>query len=247
MVDTAQRTPRWGNEARDRKALAIWRTLEHCCGPEVADGRWLDVGCGSGGIAAALAGSVRQIHGIDPEAWPSWQDAMSRHANLSLYVGVFDCELPPVPDASFDVVVCNQVYEHVGNPLALLRNIQRVLKPTGVCYFAGPNLLWPIEPHVFWPFVHWMPRAQALRLMKVLGSRRCLDLDAYSVSSWRLNAWFEQAGLKPRNAIPDRMLVSEGEGAMDVLARIIGKLPRCVHQLLVPISPAFVYVLSKKV
>ena len=72
----------------------------------------------------------------------------------------------------------------------------------GIAYFAGPNLLFPIEPHVFWPFVHWLPRGLAVRLMRALGSRKVLD--ANSASWWRLHAWFD--GFEVSNALPYFML-----------------------------------------
>ncbi|NZA28352.1 class I SAM-dependent methyltransferase [Luteimonas sp. SJ-92] len=240
------RTPRWSNVGRDRKALAIWRTMERNFGPGVSKGAWLDVGCGSGAIATTLAGIARHVTGIDPEPWDAWRGAMAEHSNLRLMVGEFDGPEPPLPGASIDVVVCNQVYEHVRDPFALIRNINRVLVPGGVCYFAGPNLLWPIEPHVFWPFVHWLPRSTAHRTMTVLGSRCASELDAYSTTSWRLVSWFRQSGFSVRNAIPQRALSIEGKGLQPRVMRTFGRLPGVVHDLLLPLMPSFVFLLKKQ-
>lgn len=244
MHDSVHQMPRWGNEARDRKALAIWLTLVQCCGSRIAEGAWLDVGCGSGGIAATLATKARHVTGIDPEPWETWAGAMTAHANLSLITGVFDGETSPIADASIDVVVCNQVYEHVTDPIALLRNIHRVLVPGGICYFAGPNLLWPIEPHVSWPFVHWLPRQFAVTLMSIFHARYAHCLDAWSWSYWKLTRTFKLMGFTYNSAIGARMRVQANENG-SIFVRILSWLPSSVMRALTPVAPSFIFVLTK--
>lgn len=47
----------------------------------------------------------------------------------------------PYPDASFDVVTATEVIEHLENYRQILREIYRVLKPSGVCILSTPNTL----------------------------------------------------------------------------------------------------------
>lgn len=237
--------PRWGNQGRDRKAQAIWLTLRERCGAEIADGCWLDVGCGSGGIAATLAPHVRSITGVDPEPWDAWEQQAAAHPNLTFLVGEFDGDRPSIPESSMDVTICNQVYEHVSNHEALIGNIYRVLRPGGVCYFAGPNLLWPIEPHVFWPVVHWLPRTWAHNLMRGLGSRRADELDAYSRSYWTLKSWFTKAGFEARSNISGRLRAELEIRKHASAARLASTIPPGILAPLVPFSPGFVFILRK--
>lgn len=47
----------------------------------------------------------------------------------------------PAPSSEFDLVVMNEVLEHLNfNPIPLLRELARVLKPGGLLYCATPNL-----------------------------------------------------------------------------------------------------------
>lgn len=47
----------------------------------------------------------------------------------------------PAPSFEFDLVVMNEVLEHLNfNPIPLLRELARVLKPGGLFYCATPNL-----------------------------------------------------------------------------------------------------------
>lgn len=246
MSNAIPTQPRWGNQGRDRKGRAIWHLMREQCGEEAIRGHWLDVGCGSGGIAAAIASAAGQVTGVDPEAWSAWDEETARHSNLRFLAGRFDDEILPVAEKSIDIAICNQVYEHVADPIRLVQNLAKVLKPGGYCYFAGPNLLWPVEPHVFWPFVHWLPRSFAQKLMRSLGSRRATDLDAFARPSWILRKWFIDAGLDCENVIQERIVVElklRGHGRK---AALVAALPAVLFDIVVPVSPGFVFVLRKR-
>lgn len=240
-----RQTPRWGSECRERKAMAILRTMIARCGDGVVEGTWLDIGCGSGGIAFTLAPHVRMIVGIDPEPWPSWETKAEEQQNLSFVSAYFDGDQLPLQVGTADVVICNQVYEHVTHPSALIRNIHRVLKPGGVCYFAGPNLLWPIEPHVFWPFVHWLPRPLAQRLMRGLRSTKADSLDAYSATQLTLKSWFKDAGFSVSNLLRIRTATGLDIGRHERLSAMAMAMPEAFYNLLCPIAPGFVFLLTK--
>ena len=44
----------------------------------------------------------------------------------------------PVPDASFDVVLCSEVLEHIPEPTHALAEFQRILKPKGIMIITAP-------------------------------------------------------------------------------------------------------------
>lgn len=74
-----------------------------------------------------------------------------------------------LPDASFDVVVCSHVYKHVPDAARLMKEIRRVLKPGGVCYFAAGNRLAWNEPHYNLPLLSVTPRWLAHRFIRLAG------------------------------------------------------------------------------
>ena len=53
----------------------------------------------------------------------------------------------PFPDACFDLVVMNQVVEHVADQSMVLREAARAVREGGVIYVACPNYLRFYEPH----------------------------------------------------------------------------------------------------
>lgn len=50
------------------------------------------------------------------------------------------CDLTEIPvlDSTYDLVLCTQVMEHVPDPLAVLREFHRVLKPSGQAWLSAP-------------------------------------------------------------------------------------------------------------
>lgn len=45
---------------------------------------------------------------------------------------------PPIPDASYDTIVSNQVMEHVQEPWVMIEQIARILRPGGTCILSAP-------------------------------------------------------------------------------------------------------------
>jgi 2-polyprenyl-3-methyl-5-hydroxy-6-metoxy-1,4-benzoquinol methylase len=89
--------------------------------------RVLDVGCGSGHLAASLVAAGHVVHAVDPD--PQMVAlATSRSAADVRRGGLPDL---PYDDASFDAVVANFVLNHVDDPRAAARGLTPVLRPGG--------------------------------------------------------------------------------------------------------------------
>ena len=147
-------------EGRRQKARKILAVLRDACEGELADLELLDVGCSNGTITAVLAEHFDRTVGLDVDS-VAVQEAREKHGTDSLSFEVADGQKIPFADASFDVVLCNHVYEHVADPDVLMSEIARVLRPGGKCYFAAGNRLSLIEPHHKLPFLSMLPRPAA--------------------------------------------------------------------------------------
>jgi SAM-dependent methyltransferase len=236
---TTHEDPTWGAEHRDRKAQNILQCLQLLTDLRLSDLSCVDIGCGSGGISFHLAPAFKSVCGVDPEPWQRWQEFASERPNLRFLEG--SIENLGIADNSVDVVVCNQVYEHVPSPPELIRQIHRILKPGGTCYFAGPNLLYPIEPHVFWPFVHWIPRRWAHALLRVFAPKKEKILDAYSTTYWTLKRWLREFEIV--DAVPQ--LIRHRATSSGGIWRLFSPVPVGVLKFFSFLSPGFVFVLSK--
>lgn len=108
----------------------------------LADGaRVLDCGSGEGYGTALLAERARLAVGIDRDpvvvAHAGTRYAQARQATFI----VADVAALPFLDASFDLIVCFQVIEHLPNAEAFLREVRRVLAPGGTFMLTTPNVL----------------------------------------------------------------------------------------------------------
>jgi SAM-dependent methyltransferase len=63
-----------------------------------------------------------------------------------------------LPADFFHFVFTHYVLEHVADIDAVTKEIARVTAPGGCGFHVYPGKLRPIEPHLFMPFVHWLPK-----------------------------------------------------------------------------------------
>ena len=100
----------------------------------------LEVGCGGGFMAEALARAGADIIGVDPSG-PAVEAARehARSENLRIDYRVGVGERIPVPDEAVECVVCVDVLEHVDSIDLVLGEITRVLKPGGFFCFDTIN------------------------------------------------------------------------------------------------------------
>lgn len=77
---------------------------------------------------------------------------------------VCDIAKLPVPDATYDLVFCSQTLEHVPNPIPVLREFHRVLKPGGQAWLSAP-LFYPehVKPYDFYRYTKFAWRNMAKR------------------------------------------------------------------------------------
>jgi ubiquinone/menaquinone biosynthesis C-methylase UbiE len=97
--------------------------------------RLLDVGCGQGDDAAALAGLVAPggvVVGVDGSQ-AMIEEARRRHGEVDgLSFDVADATHLPFDDASFDACRIDRVLQHIADPAPVVREMVRVLRPDGV-------------------------------------------------------------------------------------------------------------------
>jgi ubiquinone/menaquinone biosynthesis C-methylase UbiE len=127
----------------------------------------LDVGCGDAGALIAFAEKGAKCAGIecfDTSLERGKLRAADHGVEVDLKKGV--AESIPFPDASFDLVMLDNVLEHVTDRPGTLREVRRVLKPGGLLYMVTPK---PFSLYSLWNDPHYdlaglvlMPRSMQI-------------------------------------------------------------------------------------
>jgi ubiquinone/menaquinone biosynthesis C-methylase UbiE len=100
------------------------------------NGRWLDVGCGTGALTEAvlLGAQPFAVHGIDPSTG-FIETARQRLADTVATFAVGDAMAIDAPDGEFDVAASALVLNFVPEPAVALAEMTRVVRPGGIVGF----------------------------------------------------------------------------------------------------------------
>jgi SAM-dependent methyltransferase len=130
--------------------------LEHAC--------VLDDGCGIGTYVDHLGSVAERVYGLDYELERVLEARRRLEHPLVVCAAGEDV---PFPDGMFDLVLSNEVIEHVRDDRLAVAEMARVLKPGGRAVIFCPNRWYPVEQHgVYWrgryrfgniPLVNYLP------------------------------------------------------------------------------------------
>lgn len=99
-------------------------------------GKLLEIGCGNGSLLSNLRDLGWEVEGLDfdPAA------VESARSNWGLNVQLGSLESQYYADNQFDAIVMSHVIEHLHDPLSLLRECYRIIKPGGTIVISTPNI-----------------------------------------------------------------------------------------------------------
>ena len=113
------------------KGIALKNKLQLINDLQKEKGKLLDIGAGTGEFLMVAKENGWQTTGIEPS---------DKARNIALKKGVFLADsLADLEDHSFDVISMWHVLEHVPNLENQIKELKRLLKPTGTILIAVPN------------------------------------------------------------------------------------------------------------
>jgi 2-polyprenyl-6-hydroxyphenyl methylase/3-demethylubiquinone-9 3-methyltransferase len=157
---------------------------------DLAGKKVLDVGCGGGLLAEALAAGGGRVTGIDmAEASLAAARAHMQAGGLNIDYRQTTVEILAEEEAGpFDVVTCMELLEHVPRPASIINACARLVKPGGNLFFATVNRTWLSRLLVIWA-------AEYLLGIVSKGTHEYRKL----VKPGELRRWGEGAGLRLEN------------------------------------------------
>jgi SAM-dependent methyltransferase len=145
----------------------------------------LDFGCGSGKYVQELREHGYQAFGCDISMkTEEYVDTESMIMNGIIRSIDMENYVLPFEDNTFDLIISDQVFEHVQNYSETISEISRILKPQGFCLHIFPSRYITFEPHVFIPFSSVIQSYWWVYLWVLLGIR---------------NEWEDSKSLKDRS------------------------------------------------
>lgn len=157
--------------------------------PEIQGGVVIDIG-GSLAFWRSVEDILRParviIYNIDAGRMTMGLQSSAGYIEMHLYDGI----RVPQPDGFADVVLCNSVIEHVpmNRRAGLAAEVMRVGKRFVV---QTPAREFPLELHFGLPFIQWMPRGLARKLVRVSPFHLLTDADGQK--------YFDETLLLPRS------------------------------------------------
>jgi SAM-dependent methyltransferase len=136
----------------------------------------LDHGCGPGSTLIWLAAlGYTNVHGVDVGGKLAAQNRLARvcWGKTTDPFLVYDGGKLPFDDQQFDLIISQQVLEHV--PEAQLDSYYseegRVLKPGGLALHQVPHRLIPYDSHTRTWMLHLLPKGLSSRAMRAIGNQ----------------------------------------------------------------------------
>jgi SAM-dependent methyltransferase len=158
--------------------------------------RALDIGCGTGEdvhVLATMVGPHGEARGVEPNAGLRLA-AHHRASAVGAEVLVDDGDAYELPydDASFDVVRCERVFQHLHKPERAAAEIARVLRPGGRVTVIdtdwGSTVLYPGDPQVvrrmLTSFTDALPNGRCGRRLRALLTEAGLQVDDLHATTW---------------------------------------------------------------
>jgi SAM-dependent methyltransferase len=156
--------------------------------PGIAQGRFVEVGCGLGLYLKRIAALTNHAVGLEFEPGRAKEAAVnSRPASVVIAAN----EALPFPSRTFDVLLTNEVIEHVADDAVSAQELVRIVRPGGRIVLFCPNRWYPVEQHgIYWkgvyhfgniPLVNYLPDPLRNRLaphVRTYSLRRLRELFA---------------------------------------------------------------------
>lgn len=228
---------------REKKADKVIAVCRHFSFRPLGELVCLDLGASTGIMTERFAQNFKKVIALDIDKIGLNSGKSHCSQNNLLYLCSDGTEIA-LADSSIDVVICNQIYEHVDSQADLMAEIYRILKYDGFCYFGAGNRFVLIEGHYFLPFLSWLPHRLADIYMKLTFRNGIYDVKLLSLRNLRKlteNFWrHDYTGLifeNPEVFYADDIVQS---------GNFVSQLPRWMYSLIYPFFPAWVWVLTKK-
>ncbi|HVN08703.1 MAG TPA: methyltransferase domain-containing protein [Patescibacteria group bacterium] len=175
---------------RGREIVRVINERSQIAGKDV-----LDVGCGYGGLLIVMKeAGARSLTGIEVDQYRlEWSPKRLDSLGYQAKIMELDVCRPEAPEklGMFDVILAQDVIEHVPDPRTTIRHLCQMLRPGGAIYVQVGNKFSPdqlvADHHYRLPGITMLSRAQAI---EYFCQRKHLTENLYGVGYWREEKYY---------------------------------------------------------
>lgn len=212
---------------RKRIGNQIFKVLKiHC--KNLSNLRVLDYGCSTGVISYIISKKTRSVVGIDVDK-KAITIARKKFKRKNLKFEMTNNIKTNFKDEYFDIIIANQIYEFVDNDRELMRELHRLLKIGGVCFFGARNKYAIIEAQYNIPFLSWLP----LQIPGFVGKYRSYSSLKKLVKAFVIHDYTTKILLEPKKY---------GFNKLEKYKWLFRMLPM---KLIIPLIPNYIWILEK--
>jgi ubiquinone/menaquinone biosynthesis C-methylase UbiE len=159
------------NKIKQQNSIQI-PFITRYCKKDIRSVNVLDIGCGTGGATVAWALKGAECTGIDT----SKEDIRiaiirARYEGVKPVFKKMNGTDLPFKKETFDIIICDQVLEHIPEFEKTISEMRRVIKKDGIVYVDLPNRFFPHDPHFNLLFIHWLPTKAHRFMIKIFGKK----------------------------------------------------------------------------
>jgi len=234
----------YDEKQRNRKAAKVVAVCRHYSSRPLNELVALDLGASTSIMTEYFGRHFKRIIALDVDHVGLKSGKSASESGNIMYLCA-DGTRSALRDGSVDVIICNQVYEHVEDQHGLAHEIQRLLATDGFCYFGAGNRFVLIEGHYFLPCLSWMPMWASHLYLKLMG--RKVKYDVYLLSLRNLKKLLKNFDMI--DYTEKIIKYPEEFSATDVIrpGSFLARLPRPLFRLLYPLLPAWVFIIKPAV
>ncbi|MEK6932611.1 MAG: class I SAM-dependent methyltransferase [Nanoarchaeota archaeon] len=226
---------------KTNKILAVIKDYASKYNKNLKDLTCLDIGCSTGLITNFISKDFKNTFGIDTDFKAIELAKKLSNKNLKfIKASVLDM---PFSDNSFDLVICNHIYEHVPDAQKMFNEIYRVLRKDGFCYLSAGNKYNLIEGHYKLPFLSWLPQSFAnsyLRIAKMGDIYEEKHFSYFKIKRMLRNFKIDDYTLRIIKE-PEKYFLRD----MIKNKSFISYVPNFIFELFYPLIPTYIFIIRK--
>lgn len=161
----------------------------------------LDIGCWDGRVSLPLLPYIKSLTGVDIRRSPDFRGKNVMFVKSSIFEYIRE---RGNKKEKFDIIICSEVIEHIGDQDAFMDNIRRCLNDNGIVYLTTNNKYWWKEGHYGLPFLTFLPKSAQKAYIRLFKKERVCGYEVTELFSYRrLKSIFRKHGYEARFIAPE--------------------------------------------